>query len=215
MEATIARNTVNDDAAAALRRGLGFAALFGLAGVAAIACTARVPQPVAGIATDRLLAQEALWHAEVSDAAEPAFSAALLARRADPAVARAIADARQRLVADRAMAAARRDAVLRQLEDARATRNLGESRNVVAMMKLDGVYAKRAVAQQRQDVAALAALDAEARALKISGAAIVNDIAAANRTFTSLEQKIAADVARQHARAARQLADVRAQLRGG
>ncbi len=215
MEATIARNTVNDDAAAALRRGLGFAALFGLAGVAAIACTARVPQPVAGIATDRLLAQEALWNAEVSDAAEPAFSAALLARRADPAVARAIADARQRLVADRAMAAARRDAVLRQLEDARATRNLGESRNVVAMMKLDGVYAKRAVAQQRQDVAALAALDAEARALKISGAAIVNDIAAANRTFTSLEQKIAADVARQHARAARQLADVRAQLRGG
>ncbi len=215
MEATIARNTVNDDAAAALRRGLGFAALFGLAGVAAIACTARVPQPVAGIATDRLLAQEALWNAEVSDAAEPAFSAALLSRRADPAVARAIADARQRLVADRAMAAARRDAVLRQLEDARATRNLGESRNVVAMMKLDGVYAKRAVAQQRQDVAALAALDAEARALKISGAAIVNDIAAANRTFTSLEQKIAADVARQHARAARQLADVRAQLRGG
>ncbi len=215
MEATIAPNTVNDDAAAALRRGLGFAALFGLAGVAAIACTARVPQPVAGIATDRLLAQEALWNAEVSDAAEPAFSAALLARRADPAVARAIADARQRLVADRAMAAARRDAVLRQLEDARATRNLGESRNVVAMMKLDGVYAKRAVAQQRQDVAALAALDAEARALKISGAAIVNDIAAANRTFTSLEQKIAADVARQHARAARQLADVRAQLRGG
>ncbi len=215
MEATIARNTVNDDAAAALRRGLGFAALFGLAGVAAIACTARVPQPVAGIATDRLLAQEALWNAEVSDAAEPAFSAALLARRADPAVARAIADARQRLIADRAMAAARRDAVLRQLEDARATRNLGESRNVVAMMKLDGVYAKRAVAQQRQDVAALAALDAEARALKISGAAIVNDIAAANRTFTSLEQKIAADVARQHARAARQLADVRAQLRGG
>jgi len=215
MEATIARNTVNDDAAAALRRGLGFAALFGLAGVAAIACTARVPPPVAGIATDRLLAQEALWNAEVSDAAEPAFSAALLARRADPAVARAIADARQRLVADRAMAAARRDAVLRQLEDARATRNLGESRNVVAMMKLDGVYAKRAVAQQRQDVAALAALDAEARALKISGAAIVNDIAAANRTFTSLEQKIAADVARQHARAARQLADVRAQLRGG
>lgn len=215
MEATIARNTVNDDAAAALRRGMGFAALFGLAGVAAIACTARVPQPVAGIATDRLLAQEALWNAEVSDAAEPAFSAALLSRRADPAVARAIADARQRLVADRAMAAARRDAVLRQLEDARATRNLGESRNVVAMMKLDGVYAKRAVAQQRQDVAALAALDAEARALKISGAAIVNDIAAANRTFTSLEQKIAADVARQHARAARQLADVRAQLRGG
>ncbi len=215
MEATIARNTVNDDVAAALRRGLGFAALFGLAGVAAIACTARVPQPVAGIATDRLLAQEALWNAEVSDAAEPAFSAALLARRADPAVARAIADARQRLVADRAMAASRRDAVLRQLEDARATRNLGESRNVVAMMKLDGVYAKRAVAQQRQDVAALAALDAEARALKISGAAIVNDIAAANRTFTSLEQKIAADVARQHARAARQLADVRAQLRGG
>lgn len=215
MEATIGRKTVNDDAAAALRRGFGFAALFGLAGVAAIACTARAPQPAPGIATDRLLAQEALWNAEVSDAAEPAFAPALLARRADPAVAKAIADARQRLVADRAVATARRDAVLRQLDDARAVRDRNESRNTVVMMKLDSVLAQKAAAQQGQGAAALSALEDQARALQIDAAGIANNVAAANRTMRALEQRIATFATQDKGRAARQLAAVREQLRGG
>jgi hypothetical protein len=215
MEATIGRKTVNDDAAAALRRGFGFAALFGLAGVAAIACTARVPQPATGIATDRLLAQEALWNAEVSDAPEPAFAPALLERRGDPAVAKAIMATRRQLIAVRAAATARRDAVLRQLDDARAARDLAESRNAVVMMKLDGAFEQRAKTQQRHDTAALATVDADIRKLKIDLASIGNDVVVANRTVNALGQKIAAYAAQDKERAAQHLSDVRKQLRGG
>lgn len=215
MEATIARTTVNDDAAAALRRGLGFAALFGLAGVAAIACTARQPAPAAGIATDRLLVQEALWSAEANGASALVFPQPLRARHGDPMVAKAMTEAQQRFASDRQAAAARRDAIVRRIDEARADRDLNESRNTVVLLKLNEALGRRAAAQQRNDRAALPALDAEVQALKADAVKVGNGAANASRTANALVQQIATLVATDRARAAQRLEDVRASLRGG
>ncbi|KQN91001.1 hypothetical protein ASE95_12090 [Sphingomonas sp. Leaf231] len=214
MEATIRGTTVNDDAAAALRRGVGFAALFGLAGVAAIACTARGAAPVPGPATDRLLAQEALWTAELTGASTLAFAPGLVARRNDPVAIAAMADARRRLMADAAAAEARRGVVLRRIDDARAERDLNESRNTVVMLKLDSALEKRSIAQQRGDRVEYAAQDQAIRTLRIVSAKAINDAAAASRTINALGEQMAVLAARDRDHAQRRLDDVRAKLRG-
>lgn len=212
MEATSRRATIEDDVSAALRRAVGFAGLFGLTAVAAIACTARTPQPVAGIATDRLLAQEALWQTELSGAPAIAFPPALLARRGDRAVASALTAAQQQLHTDRAAAAARRNVVLDRINELRADRDLHESQRAVLSLKIDQVYAR---AQQRGAAGDMPALQRELMPLKIQMAKVDGDAARASRALQVLSDRMMTLATAEHTRAERHLTAVRDQLRGG
>ncbi|VXC84984.1 hypothetical protein [Sphingomonas sp. 8AM] len=203
------RASIEDDVSAALRRAFGFAGLFGLTAVAAIACTARNPQPVTGIAADRLAAQEALWQAEVSGTPAIAFPAPLLARRADPKVAGLLAGAQHQLAADRTAAAARRTVVLNRMAQVRADRDLHESQRTVLSLKIEQAYG---MAQQRRDDPAL---QREVMALKIQAAKANGDIALANREMNVLNDRMMSLANAEHARAEGRLAAVREQLRGG
>ncbi|MEG8037947.1 hypothetical protein QP166_00770 [Sphingomonas sp. LR60] len=212
MEATSRRATIEDDVSAALRRAIGFAGLFGLTAVAAIACTARTPQPVAGSATDRLMAQEALWQTELSGAPAIAYPPALLARRGNHEVAAALTAAQQQLTTDRAAAAARRNVVLQRISELRADRDLHESQRTVLSLKIDQVYAK---AQQRGTVDDTPALQRDLMPLKIQVAKVDGDAARASRELQVLNDRMLALATAEHRRAEQHLTAVREQLRGG
>lgn len=209
MEATSRLTTVEDDVSAALRRAIGFAGLFGITAVAAIACTARNPQPVSGIAADRLAAQEALWQAEVSGAPAIAFPAPLLARRSDPKIAAVLAEAQDQLAADRTAAAARRGIVLRRMDEVRADRDLHESQRVVLSLKIEQAYLK--AQQQGVDAGKLP----DVMALKVQAAKTNGDIALANREMNVLNDRMMSLANGEHTRAAGRLTAVRNQLQGG
>lgn len=209
MEAMSRRTTVEEDVSAALRRAIGFAGLFGLTAVAAIACTARNPQPVSGVAADRLMAQEALWQAEVNGAPAIAFPAPLLARRADPKIAAILAEAQHQLAADRTAAAARRHVVLQRMDEVRADRDLHESQRVVLSLKIEQAYLK---AQQRGTEAGQ---QPEVMALKVQAAKANGDIALANREMNVLNDRMMSLANGEHARAEGRLTAVRTQLQGG
>jgi len=216
MRTAMARHTsVNDDAAAALRRAIGFAGLFGLAGIAAVACTARTAPAMTGVAADRLLVQEARWSAQAGGATSIGVPPALRTRRGDPVVAAALTEAQRQLVADRALATARRAAVVHRMDKVRAVRDLRESQRSILGIKIEQAYSDRATAQARGDAAASQALDARLLSLRIQAAKALGDAAIASRTLNMLSARIAslADADRQ--RAARKLAAVRSELRGG
>ncbi|MEH3123086.1 MAG: hypothetical protein PGN16_14105 [Sphingomonas phyllosphaerae] len=212
MEATSGRSTIEDDVSAALRRAFGFAGLFALTAVAAIACTARTPQPVAGIATDRLMAQEAMWQAEANDAQAIAFPPALLARRKDPKVAAVLADVQQQLTADRAASAARRTLVIRQIDEARAQRDLYESQRTVLSMKMDQAYA---MMQQRGADRTSAASSHELTLLKAEAAKANGEVVLATRKLNALSERMLTLANADRKRATAHLEQVRSQLRGG
>lgn len=206
---------VNDDAAAALRRAIGFAGLFGLAGVAAIACTARADPPVADAATARLLVQEARWTARAEGAATIVVPPALGARRHDPSVAAALAEAQRQLHDDRAAAEARRDAVIRQMDEVRADRDLHESQRAVLEVKIDQAHAARAEATSHGDTAAVKAIDERLRSMRVETARSLDDATADSRALNALNARVMALVVADRRRAAQQRDDVRRQLRGG
>lgn len=212
MEATSGHSTIEDDVSAALRRAVGFAGLFALTAVAAIACTARTPQPVAGIATDRLVAQEALWQAEANGAPAIAFPSALLARRKDPKVAAVLAEVQHQLGADRAAAAARRNAVLHRMDEVRAERDLRESQRAVLAMKIDQAYA---MAQAQGPTGTTPAFTQNLTLMKIQAAKTNGDVAMASRELNALGNRMMTLANAERARAAVRLETVRGQLRGG
>ncbi|MFK3891090.1 hypothetical protein [Sphingomonas sp. NPDC079357] len=212
MEVRSARVTVEDDVTAALRRAVGFAGLFGLTALAAVACTARSSQPASGITTDRLIAQEALWQAEVSGAPTIALPPALVARRADPKVAAVLADVQHQLAADRTAAAARRNMVLQRMTVVRADRDLRESQRAVLSLKIDQAYER---AQQRGTGGNSDPLQHELAQLKVQMAKVNGDAAMANRQLNTLNDRMMALANAEHARAAQHLSAVRDQLRGG
>ncbi|GAA4222827.1 hypothetical protein GCM10022253_32210 [Sphingomonas endophytica] len=212
MEASSGRTTVEDDVSAALRRAFGFAGLFGLTALAAIACTARTPQPVSGLAADRLMAQEALWRTEASGAPTIAFPAALLGRRADPKIAALLGEAQHQLAADRAAAAARRAAVLQRIAEVRADRDLRESQSAVLSLKISQTYAR---AQQRGPATDQAALRHDLLLLRIQAAKATGDAALASRELKALDGRMMTLAKAEHARAKQRLTAVRDQLRGG
>lgn len=212
MEAASGRSTVEDDIAAALRRGVAFAGLFAMTAVAAIACTARTPQPAAGIATDRLMAQEAMWQAEATGTPAIAFPPALLARRTDPKVAAILAEMQQQLSADRTAAAARRDAVVRQIDEARAERDLHESQRTVLLVKIDQASA---LMQQRGPAGMTPALRRDLAALKLQEAKSYGGAVLASRKLKALTDQMVTLANAEHGRAAARLEAVRTQLRGG
>lgn len=212
MGATNGRSTIEDDVSAALRRAVGFAGLFALTAVAAIACTARTPQRVAGIATDRLIAQEALWQAEANGAPAIAFPSTLLARRKDPKVAAVLAEVQHELTADRAAAATRRNAVLQRMDEVRAERDLRESQRAVLSMKIDQAYA---MAQDHGPGGATPAFKQNLMLLKIQAAKANGDAAQASRELNALSNRMMTLANAERARAATRLATVRDQMRGG
>lgn len=213
--AATGHDTLNDDAAAALRRAIGFAGLFGLAGVAAIACTVRSTPPVAGIAADCLMAQEARWAAEANGAATIKVPAALQARRGEPAVAAALAEAQRQVQADRTAAETRRDRVIRRMDEVRADRDLRESQRSVLSIKVEQSYAERGAALARGDTAAVRTLDAAIMSLRIQAAKVTGDAAIASRTLNALGAQIMAQATADRNYANERLDTVRMQLRGG
>lgn len=212
MEAASGRSTVEDDIAAALRRAVGFAGLFAMTAVAAIACTARTPQPVAGIATDRLMAQEALWKAEAARAPAVAFPPALLARRKEPKVSAILVEAQQQLSADRSASAARRSAVLRQMDEARAERDLHESQRTVLLVKIEQAHM---LMQQRGPAGMTPALQNDLASLKIQEAKSYGGVVLASRKLKALTNQMMTLANAEQARATTRLESVRSQLRGG
>lgn len=212
MEAASGRSTVDDDIAAALRRAVAFAGLFAVTAVAAIACTARTPQPAAGIATDRLMAQEALWNAEATRASAIAFPPALLARRKDPKVATILAEVQQQLSADQSASTARRSAVLRQMDEARAERDLHESQRTVLLVKIEQASA---LMQQRGPAGITPGLQGDLASLKIQEAKSYGGVVLASRKLKLLTERMMTLANAEQARANTRLESVRTQLRGG
>ena len=212
MEVASGRSTVDDDIAAALRRAVAFAGLFAVTAIAAIACTARTPQPAAGIATDRLMAQEALWNAEATRASAIAFPPALLARRKDPKVATILAEVQQQLSADQSASAARRSAVLRQMDEARAERDLHESQRTVLLVKIEQAHA---LMQQRGSAGATPALERDLALLKVQEASSYGGVVLASRKLKLLTERMMTLAKAEQARADTRLESVRTQLRGG
>lgn len=215
MDATIRSKTLNDDAGAALRRAVGFAALFGLAGVASIACTARTPDRASIVATDRLLAEEARLTAQVHHAEAITFPSTLLARRSNPAVAEALASASRHFTADRATAEGHRAALIERIEAARAERDLFESRYTVLRLKNDLAMEHQAEARAAGDRAALAATSAEVASLHQQIAAAGEGAHRAAIRVQQLTRGMAMLAQASEARATQQLEKVQAQLRGG
>lgn len=214
METMMGATATNDAAAAALRRAVGFAALFGLAGMTSLACTMRTPEPVSIAATDRLLAEEARLTAQLRGAEAIVFPTPLLARRHDPIVASALGTAQQRFVADRAAMETRRDRLAAQIGEARAERDLYESRRNVLLLKLEIAQDQRAAAQQRRDAPGVAALSPQIAAWRIEAAGIANGAARAAKRVNALEVQMATLARTTHAMTAQQLTQVQAQLRG-
>jgi len=212
MKVSSGHSTIEDDVSAALRRAVGFAGLFGLTAIAAVACTARAPQPAAGIATDRLIAQEALWQAEASGAPTITFPAGLVTRRNDPQVASVLADAQRQLVADRAAAAARRNKVLQRIVEVRADRDLRESQRAVLSLKIDQAYAR---AQQSGIAPSAPDFQQTLMPLKIQVAKVNGDAALASRELNALGNRMTTLADAEHSRAIAHLSAVRDQLRGG
>lgn len=209
MEAMSRRSTIEDDISAALRRAVAFSGLFAMTAVAAIACT---PQPMAGIATDRLLAQEALWQAEANHASAIAFPSTLLARHKDPKVAAILAEVQKQLSVDRATSEARRNAVIRQIDEARAERDLHESQRTVLSVKIDQVYARQ---QQRSGEGMTPDRKQELMNLKIQAAKASGDAILASRKLKALTDRMVTLADAEQARANTRLESVRSQLRGG
>ncbi|PZQ61717.1 MAG: hypothetical protein DI544_03545 [Sphingomonas taxi] len=207
-------SSMKDDATSTVRRAFGFAALFGLAGVASIACTMRVPTTVAAGEADRLYAEEARLVAQVDGADTIAFPPALLARRGDPAVAKAIAEAQQRLSTERATVAAERDGIVQQITAARADNDLFESRRTVLNLKLGEALERRAAAEQRHDPVAVQAIGEQVRTLQADAAGAAHGAAVANTRVGQLSARIARLAQASRDAASRELAQVRSRLRG-
>lgn len=215
MEALMRSKALNDDAAAALRRAFAFAGLFGMAGLASIACTARVPDRVAIQGTDRLMAEEARLAALANGSETIAFPQTLLARRSDPHVAQSLAAAERRFTEERQAAAAQREALIRRIEDARAQRDLYEARRTVLRLKLDTALDARAAATQRHDQSTLASLAPQVRALQADVGAASEKAGIASARVNRLTGAIAAQARAFRARAATQRSAVQDRLRGG